>query len=121
MYGKHFASTYTGSMFGAGPYVFAVWGYVIANTVDSHVELNPTMLSAVIGTPEKNIIDAIAYLSAPDPKSRNKIEDGRRIVKEDFGFIYRVPTHEHYRNLRNEADRREYMKDYMRKRRSVNK
>ena len=50
MYGKIFASTFTGSMFGAGSDVFAVWGYVIANAQDSRIELNPRMLASTLGS-----------------------------------------------------------------------
>src|SRR3989338_2531118 len=52
MYGKHFAQTYTGSMFGAGPVVFAVWGYVIANARrDGTVEVNAQLVAAAPGAP----------------------------------------------------------------------
>ena len=117
MYGKHFQSTYSGSMIGLGPLSFAVWGYVIANTVNGYVELNPILLAAIFGktTPEE-IEDAIQTLCAPDPKSRNKDHDGRRLIREGE-FSYFVPTHSHYVNIRNESDRRDYMREYMRKRR----
>lgn len=107
MYGKFFASTYTGSMYGAGPDVFAVWGYVIANAVDGQVELNPRLLSATLGASEERILAAIDFLCSEDPHSRSTIDNGRRLVKEGT-FAYRVPTHEHYRSIRNEEERREY-------------
>ena len=107
MFGKFFASTFTGSMVGAGPVPFAVWGYVVANTVDSQVELNPRLLAAIIGTNEADIDAAIAYLCAPDPKSRTKDHDGCRLIREGE-FAYRVPNHMTYRNILNESDRREY-------------
>jgi hypothetical protein len=107
MYGKFFASTYTGSMFGAGADVFAVWGYVIANTVNAQVELNPRLLSAVLGTPEDRIAAAVDFLCSPDAKSRSKVEDGKRLIREGE-FAYRVPTFFNYRSIRNEDERREY-------------
>ena len=48
MYGKFFSCTFTGSMYGAGSDVFAVWGHMIANTVESVVELK--MLAPMLGT-----------------------------------------------------------------------
>ena len=107
MYGKYFASCFTGSMSGAGVSVFAVWGYVIAHCVDGQVELNPRVVAAMIGTTEEEVVKAIAYLEAPDPNSRSKSEDGRRLVREGM-FAYRVVNHAAYRRVRDENDRREY-------------
>ncbi len=107
MFGKYFASTFTGSMFGAGPHVFAVWGYVIANAEFGRVELNPRLVSSVLGAPIDDVEAAIAFLTQPDPHSRNKAEDGRRLVQEGQ-FQYRVTSHNIYRSMRNEDDRRAY-------------
>lgn len=113
MYGKHFQSTYNGSMVGSGPVVFAVWGYVIANTRDSIVELNPIILGAILGCTPEEITAAIDKLCEPDEKSRGVEHNGSRLVKKTE-FAYFVPTYEKYRNIRNENERREYMKNYMR-------
>jgi hypothetical protein len=104
-------------MYGAGPDVFALWGYVIAHTVDSQVELNPVYLAPLLGMPTDRVQAAINYLCQPDPKSRTKIEEGRRLVREGE-YAYRVPTHTQYRRCRDERDRREYMREYQRKRRA---
>lgn len=112
MYGKHFQSTYTGSMVGSGPVIFAVWGYVIAHTRDSLVKINPYLLSVIIGCTEKEIEEALEKLCSPDKKSRSKDEEGRRLVKKDE-FLYFVPTYEKYHSMRNEDDRRAYMREYM--------
>jgi len=110
MYGKHFASTYTGSMFGAGPHVFAVWGYVIAHAYQSEVELNPALLAAILGTEPALIEKAIDYLSAPDPRSRNPEQEGRRLVHKG-GFTYHVTTHNSYQSIRNSEERRAYNRE----------
>lgn len=107
MYGKHFASMYSGSMVGAGLSVFAVWGYVIANTVKGCIEINPKLLAMVLGCAEKEVIGAIEYLCKPDPDSRSGEMDGCRLVKEGQ-FQYIVPTHEKYRHIANEDERRDY-------------
>jgi hypothetical protein len=117
MYGKIFASTFTGSMFGAGADVFAVWGYVLAHTVDSTVELNPTFLGAVLGMEPERVAAAIEKLSASDPRSRNPQNDGRRLVHER-GFQYHVTSHEIYRNIRNDDERREYNREAQRRSRA---
>jgi len=107
MYGKFFASTFTGSLIGAGPVVFSVWGYVIANTKAGQVELNPKLLAAVIGADVDEVVKALDYLCAPDPNSRSTTDDGRRLVREGQ-FAYRVVNAAVYRAIRNEDDRREY-------------
>ena len=116
MYGKIFASTFGGSMYGAGPEAFAVWGYVIANTVNSRVELNPRPLAGIIGTTPAKIEEAIEFLCRPDPESRNPAYEGRRLVREgQFQFL--VVSHEIYRAIRSEDERRAYNAQKMREHR----
>lgn len=107
MYGKIFASTFSGSMFGKGPEVFAVWSYVIANAVDSRVELNPRMLAAIIGTTPAKIEEAIEFLCHPDPESRNPDHEGRRLVR-DGQYQFLVVSHRIYRGMKDEDERRAY-------------
>lgn len=107
MYGKIFASTYTGSMYGAGPTVFAVWGYVIANAGFGVVELNPKAIASALGSPEADVVAAIDVLCSPDENSRSKDEQGRRLIREGQ-FQHRVVNHSFYRSILNETERREY-------------
>lgn len=111
MYGKHFASMYTGSMVGAGFGPYAVMGYVIANQapdkqVGFQVELNVKILAATFGEPEEYVQKAIDYLCAPDPETRTAGEEGRRLVKIGT-YAYRVVNGAHYHAIRNEEQRRE--------------
>jgi hypothetical protein len=123
MYGKLFDSTFTGSMYGAGSDVFAVWGYVVANTVNSSIELNPAMLAAVLGTTPEAVRSAIAFLCSADPNSRNPEEDGKRLIKEGM-YQYRVVSHELYRAIRDQDERRAYnrvkQQEHRQKRRQTN-
>ena len=107
MYGKFFASTFTGSMMASGPEVFAVWSYVIAHAVDGHVELNPNLLAAVIGSTPDRMRAAIELLCQPDQHSRSPENEGRRMVREGE-YLYSVTNHVKYRSIRNEDERREY-------------
>jgi hypothetical protein len=118
MYGKFFASTFTGSMLGSGGDTFAVWGYAIANADRrGFVELNPRLLAAVIGSKPEAISSAISKLSAPDPESRTKKEDGRRIVREG-SFIYRIVNHPAYLAIRDEDERRAYQREWAKAKRA---
>ena len=107
MFGKYFASTFSGSMVGAGPDVFAVWGYVIAHCRAGTVELNPRLLASVIGTTEDRVVMAIEYLCQPDGDSRNPAEAGRRLIREGQ-YQYGVVSHALYLGMRNDDARREY-------------
>ena len=94
-------------MYGAGISVFAVWGYVIAHTIKSRVELNPKKLSDTLGGSIEDVERAIEFLTSPDPQSRHKQHEGRRLIKEGQ-FQYFVPSWESYQAIRNADDRREY-------------
>lgn len=103
-FGKIHASMYTGSMYGSGAMMFAVMGYVVANMLPvgddgMQVELNPEMLRHVLGEDEKDVRKAIETLCSPDPKSRTKQEEGRRLVKLGE-FEYRVVNGPKYRAIR---------------------
>ena len=116
MYGKAFASMYTGSMVGSGAVVFAVWGYVIANmepdkTVGMQVELNPRYLAGVFGEPAEAIALAIEKLCSPDPESRSKEQEGRRIIRIGQ-FAYQVVNGVYYREIRDKEKRREYQRKW---------
>lgn len=111
MYGKHFSSMYTGSMFGSGAEVFAVWGYVLAHAMSSRVELNPMLVAAILGEPVELIEGAIDRLCSPDPRSRCKASEGRRLVKEGE-FQYFVPSWEEYNRIRSREELREYNRRY---------
>jgi hypothetical protein len=111
MYGKHFASMYEGSMVGSGPLVFALMGYVIAkqepdSEVGSQVDLNPVLLAVIFGVKEREVEEAIGFLCAPDPKSKSKEEEGRRLVRLGQ-FAYRVVNGAKYRAVRDQQARRE--------------
>lgn len=117
MYGKFFASTFTGSMFGSGTDVFALWGYVIANAVNGTVEVNPLFVSAVLGATPERVNVAMNVLCSPDAASRSGAENGRRLCHEG-AFQYRVVNHAHYRMMRNEDDRRGYNREAKRRERA---
>lgn len=94
-------------MYGAGPTVFAVWGYIIATAVDARVELNPRVLAGTIGTTPQDIEKAIEFLCRPDPESRNPEHEGRRLVREGQ-YQFFVVSHKIYRSMKDEEERRAY-------------
>jgi len=120
MYGKTFKAMYEGSMLGAGWPIFAVWNYAIAKAVKSYVELNPRLIALVIGCEEVPIGKAIEELQKPDPESRCQDHEGRRLVREGQ-FLYFIPSWEKYHRVRSEEDRREYQRNWARKKKAKGK
>jgi len=113
MYGKWFKSAYTGSMYGAGEHVFAVWSWVVANAGPSGVvEINPRALADSIGSTPERMQAALEYLTGEDSDSRTKAEGGRRLLHEG-GYQYRIVNHGVYRSLRDEQERRDYNRTKM--------
>jgi hypothetical protein len=102
--------------------MFAVWGYVIAHMkpdaeVGAQVELNPKLLSAILGEDERVVQGVIDRLCEPDEISTSKAEEGRRLVRLGQ-FAYRVVNGAHYMAIRNEDERREYFRIHKRKERA---
>src|ERR1041385_3936777 len=56
---------------------------------------------------------AIAKLEAPDPDSRSKAEEGRRILPVDGGW--RIVNYGKYRQMLNDEERAEYKRTWSRK------
>ena len=96
-FAKVFRSMYSGSMYGAGMSVFAVWGWILAHK-DEHgrVEINADVIAHELGGSTQEVDEAVTYLSAPDERSRSRDEEGRRIIHEK-AFTYRVVNHTTYR------------------------
>lgn len=117
MYGKLFESCFTGSMMGSGSNVFAIWAYIISNAKEGQIELNPKHLAVLIGMSVKEVEDVINFLCEPDPYSRSKKEDGRRLIKNGQ-FQYEVVNFKEYHNIRKAEERREYFKNKKREYRS---
>lgn len=127
MYGKHFESMYTGSMRGAGPVAFAVWGWIISHQKPNTrreeftVELDPELLAFVIGKVNaEDIARQIQTFCQPDLKSRTEAEEGRKLVKLGV-YLYRVVNGAMYDRLRREDERREYNRERQRELRAKQK
>jgi hypothetical protein len=117
MYGKLFASCFTGSMSGAGADMFAIWAYILANSdVNGEVELNPKLIAVMIGMPVENTIAVIEKLQQSDPNSRSKDQDGKRLIKSGE-FLYKIVNYQFYREIQNKKNQRDYMRNYMKNKR----
>ena len=122
-YAKVFRSMFTGSMFGAGMHIFAVWAWILTHADENGLlEINPDVVANELDNRNQNVPqqvrEAVNYLMKPDPQSRSQDEDGRRLVHVE-AFTYRVVNREKYINLG--KNRSEYWREYKRKKRESQK
>ena len=116
MYGKHFESMYTGSMFGKPFSMYAVWGYVISHQRQSrkdgkfYVELNPEFMSALFASTAEEVISVIQCFCEKDFKSRSQEQDGRKLVPTFEGQLHGGPMEfwvvngKKYKEIRDETE-----------------
>jgi uncharacterized phage protein (TIGR02220 family) len=105
---------YTGSMRGMGAVPFAVWGYVVAHAVNGSVELNPELIAFLIGEPIEAVNSAIEKFTQPDPRSRSKEQEGRRLLRVGE-FLYEVVNHLKYQKVASNEQRKEKTRERTRK------
>ena len=87
------------------------------------VDMTPEAIARLTNVPLDVIKPALCKLCKPDPRSRSKKDDGRRLVPLDAerGWGWRIVNFEAYRGMKDENARREYMRVYMRARRAKHK
>lgn len=98
--------------------VFAVWCAILASKdQDGVTALNPESLALLMSKPGNGhhadvgaIQSAWDVLSAPDPGSRNKEHEGRRIIPVGDGR-WLVVSHEKYRQKHQKLRRQEQLRD----------
>lgn len=107
MYGKIHASLFHGSMLGErnAQHVFM---YLIAHSDrDGHVDAHPKEIATLTGIPEPEVAAALAMLQEPDPNSRSREQEGRRIERIDESWTWFIVNREKYANLKDSNEVRE--------------
>jgi hypothetical protein len=124
MYGKLFSSMYDGTLATRGPWEALVTFQQLVILADrrGHVDMTTEAIFRRTTIPIEVIRVGIAALEKPDPESRTPNEEGRRIVRlsDTRPWGWRIVNHDHYRRIRSQDERREYMRQYQRQRRAVN-
>ena len=95
-----FDSVLDGTLFGKWPHT-GIWTCLLSQ-VDKHgvIDMNPNLLAAKIGVPVDLLLSCITDFMQPDPGSRTKDNDGRRlelIDPEGRDWGWRVVNHAKYR------------------------
>ena len=88
---------------------------------EGFVDMTIPAIARRINLEESIVTKAIEKFMLPDPSSRTLSHEGKRLEKIRESFGWKIINYIHYRDLRNEENRREYMREYMRGQRNVNK
>ena len=76
------------------------------------VEAAPSGLARLANLTRQEIDSALLELTSPDPESKSKVAEGKRVAIVPQGVC--VVNYEDYRKRRDDEERREYMREYMR-------
>lgn len=113
-YTKLFAELVNSTIWDEQNHIRVVWITMLALKDDRHeVMASIPGLARQARVTREQCEEALKVLSSPDTDSRSKDFDGRRIQEVRGGW--KIVNGEFYRAKRNEEERREYMRDYMRK------
>lgn len=84
------------------------------------VDMTPEAIARRANLPLEQVVKYIGELSKPDPLSRTKSEEGRRIVliDPDREWGWRIVNYRHYRHIRDEEARRNYFREKQREHRA---
>lgn len=112
----------TSSIFEQPENVFKTWIALLA-MADKDGFVNPTasFISNIAKVPIEKIEEALVKLCEPDPKSRTKDNEGRRLSPMRDGWL--ILNYAKYRDMcgPNGASRAEYFRDYRAKKRAEDK
>ena len=124
MYGKLFTQMYDGTLATKVPWQALVTFQQLIILADKHgiVDMTEEAIARRTTIPLQIIEEGLQTLAEPDPDSRSPDEQGRCItlLSDSRPWGWRIVNYDHYRKIRSEEERREYHKQYMRKRRAVN-
>ncbi len=122
MYGKLFTAMYDGTLATRGPWQALVTFQQMVILADKHgtVDMTAEAISRRTTVPLEIIQTGIAALEQADPESRSPDLEGRRIAKisDNRNWGWQIVNYIHYRNMRSQEERREYMRKYQRERRA---
>lgn len=119
MYVKLYPSLWDGSMASDSFDLWALWVFLLAHAdVDGFIEMTPEVISRRSGIPPDLVTAGLARLEAPDPRSRSRDHDGRRLEPiDDRGWGWRVVNYTAYRNLKDDDQRRRQNREAQARRR----
>jgi len=118
MFSKVFQSIYNGSLATVGPWEAMVTfqQFLVLSDKFGDVDMTADVIARRTIIPLEIIEKGIAELSKPDPLSRDKTAEGRRIVliNPDRPWGWHIVNYTKYSAIRNAEERREYKAAYYR-------
>ena len=119
MYAKIFDSILKGSLYGDWQTRVVFEDLLILSDKHGMVDMTVDAIHGQTGMPVDIIKRGIKKLMEPDPNSRSKDEEGRRIVliddERDWGWC--IVNYKKYSEMRTSEERNSYMRSYMQERR----
>src|SRR3990167_5854840 len=116
---------YDGTLATEGPWQALVTfqQLIILADKEGNVDMTAEAISRRTTIPFDIIALGLQALEKPDESSRSPDEEGRRIVRlsDSRAWGWRIVNYIHYRGIRSQEERREYMRNYQRKRRAEGK
>ena len=90
---------------------------------DGVVDMTYEAISRRTNVPIEEVRKYISELLLPDPTSRSKAEEGKRLIPVDTNrdWGWQIVNYEHYRRIRDEEVRRSYFREAQRKYRAKSK
>jgi hypothetical protein len=119
MYGKIWMSLFEGSLYAAGwEAIFTFMILITFANKKGEVQMSLDHLSGRTNVPKEILEKGISALMEPDPESKSKSDDGRRIVlmDESITWGWRIVNYEMYAKARDMEAIRQYWAEEKRKR-----
>ena len=101
MYGKIFASMYTGTLYGQWQALVTMQQLIVLADADGIVDMTPPAIAAVTSIPLEIIKQGLDVLAAPDEYTRTPGSDGKRIELIDAHrpWGWHIVNHAKYRDI----------------------
>lgn len=121
MYAKVFTSIFSGSMQGKSDLILVFINLLCHSNKDGIVDIHWRNIAFETGLGEERTKAALTELESPDPDSRRRNDEGRRIVRLDpeRTWGWEIVNYTHYSEMITREHRRKYMKDLMREKRKL--
>jgi hypothetical protein len=121
VYAKIFTSIFDGSMRGHSDLILVFVNMLCHADQDGMVDRHWRAIADETGLTHDQVRSAVAALEGPDGESRSRNDDGRRIrrIDPERDWGWEIINYQHYRQMRSMEERREYMRNLMRKKRRV--
>jgi len=115
MYAKIFTQIFSSSIVEESIEIRYVWMcLLVLSDQEGIIDMTIPSIARRINVNEDLVEKAIQKFMQPDASSRTPTQDGKRLEKIRDTFGWKIINYIHYRNLRDEETRREYMRSYMR-------